>query len=130
MSVLISEKIAEGLLMIKKLDQYFAKLKKYQNSVIYKIFCKDSNVTEIYVGSTINFNRRGRQHKSICSNCKSPNYNFPLYCYIRENGGWDNFTIEIIEYYPCRNKLELLKREHYYTSLLNATLNANPHLLN
>ena len=33
-------------------------LVKYGNSVIYKIYCKNENITDCYVGSTTDFNIR------------------------------------------------------------------------
>ena len=35
----------------------------YSNTIIYKISCKDTNVTELYVGHTINFVQRQLAHK-------------------------------------------------------------------
>eukprot|EP01080_Neovahlkampfia_damariscottae_P013297 gene13297-12127_t len=35
---------------------------------IYKLCCKDPNVTEFYVGSTKNIRRRKCQHKYSCNN--------------------------------------------------------------
>ena len=35
----------------------------YSNTIIYKISCKDSAVTDLYVGHTINFVQRQLAHK-------------------------------------------------------------------
>ena len=34
----------------------------YSNTIIYKITCKDENVTDVYVGHTINFVQRKHAH--------------------------------------------------------------------
>ena len=36
----------------------------YNNSAIYKLFCKNEEINDMYIGSTINFKRRKSQHKS------------------------------------------------------------------
>jgi hypothetical protein len=96
----------------------------YQNGTIYKIVCKDKNITDCYVGSTICHNARKSQHKSDCNNEKSKNYNLPVYRFIRDNGGWDNWEFVLLEDYPCNKKKQLNIRERYWFELLNATLNS------
>jgi len=53
------------------------------------------------------------------------NYNFKVYEFMRENGGYDNWKLEVLEKYPCDNKIQLRIREQYYYDLLNPTLNTN-----
>ena len=60
----------------------------YTTACIYKICCKDLSVKEVYVGSTTNLIQRRGCHKSCCTNQKGKAYNFPVYQFIRENGGW------------------------------------------
>ena len=96
---------------------------KYINSVVYKIYCKDENITDIYVGSTTNFKRRCREHINTCYNINKKHYNIKLYKFIRENDGFDNFIFEIIKKFTCENKTELLKEEDKYIVELNSTLN-------
>jgi len=86
----------------------------YQNSLIYKIVCNDTNIKEIYIGSTTNFRLRKSQHKCSCNNETHKYYNFYVYKFIRENGGFENWSMVLIDYVPCETKLELLKceREH------------------
>ena len=96
---------------------------KYENGIIYKLCCRDTTITDVYVGSTCRFNKRKNNHKSSCNNEKSKAYNFYLYQFIRENGGWDNWDmIELIKY-PCETKAELELKEREYLELLSATLN-------
>jgi hypothetical protein len=96
----------------------------YSKTIIYKIVCNDLNITDVYVGSTTDFIRRKRVHKSDCNCETSKNYNVKLYKNIRCNGGWDNFTMIEIEKYNCNDSNEAHARERYYYELLNATLNS------
>ena len=40
----------------------------YSNTIIYKITCNDTNVSDLYVGHTTNFIERKRGHKYSCVN--------------------------------------------------------------
>jgi hypothetical protein len=90
----------------------------YSKTVIYVIKCKDDTKTDIYVGSTCNFKQRVRQHKNA-----SKYRNLRLYDYINENGGWDNFTIEIYDTYPCENVKQCRIKEREVYETLKAGLN-------
>ena len=83
-------------------------------SVIYKIYCIDGSCVYIYFGSTTNFTKRKQSHKSICNNEKHRLYNIKLYKTIRENGGWDNWKMALVEVYPCQDKKQLRIREQFY----------------
>ena len=47
------------------------KVVDYSKTVIYKIVCKDLNITELYVVHTTDFTRRKCEHKTCCNNEKS-----------------------------------------------------------
>jgi len=96
----------------------------YSNTIIYKITCKDLNTKDVYVGHTTNFVQRKHAHKQCCTNAKSSNYNCKLYEVIRNNGGWSNWKMEIINFFDCKDHYEARKKEHEYFNLLNATLNS------
>jgi len=96
----------------------------YSKSLIYKLCCKDVNINEIYVGSTTNLIKRKYKHKYDCNNINSKSYNHYVYRFVRENGGFQNWSMIIIENYPCENKRELEKRERYWLEQLDATLNS------
>jgi hypothetical protein len=96
----------------------------YSNTIIYKITCKDANVNDVYVGHTTNFVQRKHAHKQSCINIKSPNYNCKVYEVIRNNGGWNNWTMEIINFFNCIDHYGARKKEQEYFVLLNATLNS------
>lgn len=95
----------------------------YSKTIIYKLCCKDPDVEDVYVGSTTNFRTRKNEHKSRCNNQSSSHYNFHVYQFIREHGGWDNFDMIQIEEYPCKSKREKEARERYYVEQLKAKLN-------
>lgn len=94
----------------------------YSHVCIYKICCKDISVNDIYVGHTTNFEQRKNSHKR---SCETLNKNIRLYNFIRENGGWDNWTMIQIEAYNCNNKREAEMRERYWIETLNSKLNCN-----
>ena len=95
----------------------------YQNGLIYKLCCKDTDITDIYIGSTTSFRHRKAHHKSNCNNEKSCSYNLDVYKFIRENGGWENWNMVLLEYYKCDSKLELEKREREVIENLKSSLN-------
>lgn len=51
----------------------------------------------IYIGSTEDIKDRMRHHKIRCNNIKHSKYNYKVYKYIRDNGGWDEWKYEIID---------------------------------
>ena len=78
----------------------------YNNTCIYKICCKDTDITDIYVGHTTNLISRKGKHKSRCNNEKDPGYNTYVYKFIRNNGGWDNWEIIKLYNHPCLSHKE------------------------
>jgi len=101
------------------------KIINYENSIIYKIVCNDINIKECYIGSTTNFIKRKQAHKSCCNNANDKGYNVNVYKFIRDNNGWSNWSMVLIEELKCDNKLQLEQRERHYIELLQATLNTN-----
>ena len=97
----------------------------YSKTTIYKIVCKDLNISYLYVGSTTQFAKRKYQHKVSTMNDKLHTYNLKVYEFIRNNGGWDNWEMILVESYPCNNDLEKRARERYWYEELNAKLNGN-----
>ena len=96
----------------------------YSNTVFYKIYCKDTNVNELYIGHTTNFVQRKHAHKQSCSNLKSTNYKCKLYDVIRQHNGWDNWNMEMIAFHNCNDLYEAKKYEQQYFEDLKATLNS------
>jgi hypothetical protein len=92
----------------------------YENTIIYKLCCQDLNVPYVYVGHTTNFVKRKSGHKTDCNNNNGSKYNFKVYQTIRDNGGWENWSMIKIEDYACSDKLEASKRERYWYEIFNA----------
>ena len=64
---------------------------------IYAIKCKDPTVQKVYIGSTKHLGQRINRHRYECNTEFRRNYNYPIYKYIRENGGFDNFEFDFLE---------------------------------
>jgi len=95
----------------------------YSKGIVYKLCCKDVQIKEIYIGSTTNFRRRKNDHKTNCNNEKNKKYNLKVYQFIRDNGGFDNWTMVQIEEYDCSNKRELGQYERFQIEQLKPSLN-------
>ena len=96
----------------------------YSNTIFYKIYCKDPNIAELYIGHTTNFVQRKHAHKQTCSNIKSSSYNCKLYEVIRNNDGWDNWKMDIIAFHECHDLFSAKKYEQQYFEEFKATLNS------
>jgi len=107
------------------MPHYLNALEEKFNYTFYKIFKKDS---ECYIGSTLNIKDRIINHRYDCNNefskkgNKNIKYNYKLYKYIRENGGFKSFEFEILDTKYCSKEYaniyesELMKKH-------NASLN-------
>ena len=95
----------------------------YNNTIFYQILCRDITIKDCYVGHTTDFKRRKSEHKTTCNNQKSKNYNIYLYRFIRDNGGWDNFDMILIETRECADSLDARKIERGHIEELNSALN-------
>ena len=92
---------------------------------IYKIVCDDLP-EYVYIGSTTNFTNRKCSHKSNCNNENSKSYNSKIYSLIRENGGWDNWRMVIIN--ECEEGLTKTQAhiiEEEFRLKLNANMNSH-----
>ena len=95
----------------------------YSKTHFYKIVCKDTSITDCYVGHTTDFTKRKRQHKSCCLNENDSHYNVFLYDFIRKNGNWNNWDMVLIKTIKCENGLEARSIERKYYEELKASLN-------
>ena len=91
---------------------------------IYKIYSKNPEDPNIYIGSTKDFKDRMRRHKGNCNNEKSHAHNCFIYQYIRQNGGFDNFDCEIIHEFECKDNQEKFKIEQKYINSYSFGLNS------
>ena len=96
----------------------------YDNVYFYKLVCKDLNITECYVGHTTNFRNRKHAHKAACSNQSNEHHSYRVYQYIRDNGGWENWDMILIEECKREGRLNALKKEREFLEQLKASLNA------
>lgn len=94
----------------------------YSNTIIYKITCKDPTIKDVYVGHTTNFVQRKHAHKN--ASCNEKTNDCKLYQAIRNNGGWNNWNMEIVNFFNCKDHYEARKKEQEYFEILNATLNS------
>ena len=79
----------------------------YSKTIIYKLSCKDSTVSYTYIGNTLCIAKMRYNHKRQTENGNMGE----LYVKLRENGGIDNWDIEILEhFYECRTKSDANKR--------------------
>lgn len=90
----------------------------------YQIVCKDETVKESYVGSTVCLKDRKITHKYHCINPDSKKYNFKVYKFIRDNGGWFNWKFVILDTKECINEYEAYRIEKQYINELKSALNS------
>jgi hypothetical protein len=91
----------------------------YSKTVIYKIQHLDKDEL-LYVGHTSNFIKRKNNHKSSCKT-----HSLPLYKMMRENGGWDCFTMIVLKDFPCDSKTEACIEEDKVMREMKASMNKN-----
>ena len=94
----------------------------YSKCVIYKIQHKELDEL-LYVGSTTHFGNRKTQHKEKCYGVNGKPYNNKLYSTIRDNGGWDAFSMVIVKDFPCDNKRQAEAEEDRIIREFQAGLN-------
>ena len=97
----------------------------YSKTYIYKLCCRDVDVTDVYVGSTTNFAQRRREHRSRCDNESGEMYNSNPYSFIREHGGWSNWDMVLVDTVNASSRLEARRAEREHIESLRAALNKN-----
>lgn len=88
------------------------------NGVIYKIILIEDD-TCLYVGSTVNLEKRVNSHYSICYNSHSDGFTKPLYKHIRDNkidfrNDCEFIVIKTVENTDKLEKEEFMKSLHIY----------------
>ena len=91
--------------------------------IIYKLLCFDADVKACYIGSTKNITSRLNDHKCNTNLKSRKEHNSILYETIRNTGGWDNWTYQILAKLRVKNYTELHKFEALYIKSTNNTLN-------
>lgn len=95
--------------------------KEITDYVIYKIICNDENIKDCYVGSTSNFKVRKWDHKRLSND---ENSKFKIYETIRNNGGWDNWSMLPIAEHKEITVIQARIKEEEQRVLLNASMNS------
>lgn len=93
------------------------------NYTMYKICPKNKDLNFCYVGHTANFNKRKYEHKKQSISENDTKSHQKHYETIRNNGGWNEWEMTIIEIYNCKTKLEARMREQQLIEEYNANLN-------
>jgi len=100
----------------------------YSNTVIYRLYSKNPNIKDDYIGHSANFYQRKASHKSKCNNNKNSSkkeFHLKVYVFIRENGGYDNWKFEILVYADLKGLDEAEKLEKHYIKIFKPTLNGD-----
>lgn len=97
----------------------------YTKTIIYMIKSKNEDDDNVYIGSTKDFKQRMRLHKSKCNNEKDRSYNYFIYQYIRQNGGWDSFQCDIIHEFDYEDDKHKRKIEQEYINKFGKGLNSD-----
>ncbi len=95
----------------------------YSKTIIYKIVCNDLTNKDCYIGHTTNMAKRKHNHKYVCNNENDNYHNNKLYKIIRQNGGWSNWTMVLVETFPCKDNHEACKRQRELYEELGANMN-------
>jgi hypothetical protein len=78
----------------------------FSQSTIYHIRRIETKEV-VYVGSSCAFKQRPSTHKHSCC-CENDNgYNYPVYVYIREQGGFDLFEVVPVSFHKLENDIQL-----------------------
>lgn len=97
----------------------------YSKTHIYKLCCKNTDITDIYIGHTTNFTRRKQEHKIRTNTPTNKEYNVRVYSFIRENGGFENWDMIQIEEFNANNVIEARTRERYWVEQMKPSLNCD-----
>ena len=88
-------------------------------TTLYKICCKDETVQDMYIGHTINFEKRINSHMNNSKTSLTKVYEF-----IRNHGGWDNWNMVILGKYKCKNRGQAARIEWFWWNKLGGSLNS------
>ncbi len=95
----------------------------YSRCLIYKLCCNDPSIRDEYYGHTTDKTKRKYSHKSCCDDENNFHHNVYVYQFIRNNGGWNNWSMIVVEEYPCENRNQAEARERHWIETQRATLN-------
>jgi hypothetical protein len=95
----------------------------YSQTFAYMLCCKDPTITDVYVGHTTNLTKRKSGHKNKCNNPTDKSYNVYVYQFIRENGGWNNWEMIVLETKSCIDGDDARRLERKWFEEKKASLN-------
>ena len=95
----------------------------YDKCYFYKVVCNDIGIKDCYVGHTTDYTSRKCSHKARCINPLNLKRHYKRYEFIRTHGGWENWSMVLIDQCKCDNALEACKKERSFIEGLKATLN-------
>ena len=87
-----------------------------RSGYIYRLTCVNPTIKDRYIGSCWDLHTRNRKHRSRCHNDKSKEYNAPVYKFIRDNGGYDNWYMVTLDCVDCEDH-ELVEYEQHYIDI-------------
>lgn len=87
----------------------------YSKTLIIKIVSKDLKKKDFFLDYCQGLQNKLVSLKKQCNNEKHKNYNSSMNKFIRDNGGFSNFNVVIIEEYKeCENKSQAIMRLRYW----------------
>jgi hypothetical protein len=92
----------------------------YAEMIFYKICCLSPTITKVFIGHTTNINQRKHTLKK---QTQSDAYCSDMIEFIKNSGGWDNWSLQILEKYECKTHIDIVLREIYHTDALNQKTN-------
>ena len=76
------------------------------------------------MGNTCNWIKRKSLHKHAVNHESNKGHNDKKSRIFRENGGWDNWEMVLIENFSCENDLQARSKEREWLEKLGATMNS------
>ena len=90
-----------------------------QKVTFYKFKHATDDTKEFYIGSTHCLKKRIAQHKTCCTTKPW----LKVYTYVNQNGGFENWTFEVIETGEYGNRRAIYEREGELVNIHKPTLN-------
>ena len=101
----------------------------YTNTIVYMICCKDPTITDVWIGFTTNMTQVRYRHKTACNNPSDSKYDRYVNEFIRENGGFDNWSIIELDRASCIDANDAKKLTRKWIEEKQATLNKQKPIL-
>jgi hypothetical protein len=116
--VILKTKVVDTKISQKKTDELDKPIEnKYNDSIIYKLTYKNDE-TQFFIGKTTNLKKSIMKFNDKNSSVSKSNVGI----FVEENGGIDEFKLEILEFVECESLEELFAYRLYYILKLKPTL--------